>query len=480
MSAAVDSSLLQQYQAPIEKPFLSPNQKAIVHTIVQIAVRVFFVFAVVIMTAALLPLAFHAIVVPVIGISAAILSAFFFQLDVSAYAQPIEPFAPLLQPIADIPLKFIAPLPAAYPQELPIRGLIRQGMNCCVNASSQCHEGDPGVAQWVRTPLPAGLEPFLHYLAQYDLRPEWIQGFRNYYATLAPAPDVLLAFDHYFSQMVYPPEVHDQYVKFRDIFKGLLRIQPYFSQFFAAHDHVIQNNLALGHENSQNLRIVLSALSGGIDPNPNVQLDATEVSYCLLNHLPNSLKTHIRETTRRSDGTATEREEYTPIVSLALPKGNSKPSMVDLVNDYTREETIQPENQGLIRRSVQFVEHPPVLRCHIKRFESVSPPKSWLTKLLPDWWPGMQWRAKKLHTPVAFDPISLRIADGTARDYTCNTFLVHLGDSATSGHYIAYRKVMIHGQPAYFQIDDHLVTQIDQQAWERASQEAYMVYYFQI
>lgn len=506
--AAVQSPLGGPYVEIPEKPHrvCSSEQKLVIQAVVQIAVRIFFVFSVIFMTAAIFPLSFSAVVLPLFGVGAAMFSAFFFHLDVSDSRRLIEPELPLLEPMEEARMHFMAPLPAPFQAQLPVRGLYRQGMNCWLNSDLQWMDCDPHVAGWLRTPIPEDLELFMQYLERYDIPEEWKVQFRNYRLHLNPPLPVSIAFEQ-FLHTINPGEAtppwKNFYLQFRAIYRDLLILQPYFSLFMGIYDQAAQHNLPIVNGNSQYLREVLSRLSPHIDPSPYLQMDAAEALTKILDLLPNRLKVHVREYNHyRVDGVTpmlgnplgiTEKEQYQWGFQLEINKNEPQNDLLRMFNahcnetrevpnrnEWVTQSNIHNESQRYqpIRRRFEILEHPTALRLQIKRFESIRAPTSWLTKVVPNWWPGMGWRSEKLHNPVAIPrTFPLRRQDGQVRNYQLTAFIVHLGETPNSGHYIAYRKLMLNGAPAYFRLDDHVVTQIDPLTWERESAQAYLVDY---
>ncbi len=476
----------------------SPKQKAIVHTIIQLAVRIFFVFSVIVMSAALLPLAFQAVLLPLFAIGAAVLASFFFQLEPSVFAQRIEAMPPLLKYIEKKPIRFAIHMPDHMPKTAP-RGIFRLGNNCWLNSLLQWIESDPLVARWIRIPIPPEMEPFIQYMQQYELPDGLVNGFRNYIQN-HPLP-VQAAFSQFLAGYVPNAGFEEELRKFRDeIYPNLLILQPTFSQFFEIYDHARRDNLALVNANSQYLRLVLNRISQLINPSPAVQLDAAEAAGVILDLLPNSLKLQLEEENHyrvagvtpiagHPDG-ITRKTIRDWGIALSIDPKDQHPELGRMFKHFCNEKLRIPnrsdwithinENQidqkyQPIRRKFHLLEFPRSLRFQIKRMESIRS-TNWLAKVLPR---RLKHREKivKITKDVSIpDVLPVQKNSGEIRNYQLAAVTVHEGESTQSGHYETFRKIE-DGKVTYYRLDDHVVTQIDRQEWERAVRQAYLVQY---
>ncbi|HSX27056.1 MAG TPA: ubiquitin carboxyl-terminal hydrolase family protein [Chlamydiales bacterium] len=332
---------------------ISPKAKVVIAAIAQLAVKIFFIFSAVWMAGVLLPVAFHAVFLPMIALGATTLAAFFFQSEPPSQKAVISSPS-LIEKIPERPIHFELPLPAGIPQNAP-RGIYRTGMNCWVNSLVQLLECEPFVAQWLRTPIPLDLEPFIQYIAQYEVPLDIIQEFRAFHEELIPpkpVPDAFALFlkerrtvvrwlntslplnyelfnqyvareerevqdglmqaFHNFAAGFNPPQPlpnafaeflkryeEESYKKgfldFCDAYLNLQKILPKFNEFLVqGYDAAVLQRQAAVRTDSQMLREALS-LIGPFDPSPAIQIDAGEAWAYSLELLPNSQKVLIYE-----------------------------------------------------------------------------------------------------------------------------------------------------------------------------------------
>ncbi len=452
------------------------------------------------MSAVLIPLSWSFVALPMIGIGAAMLSAFFFQMELGNSSKSIEALPSQLRQIMERPIQFAAPMPADFPQTAP-RGLFRAGMNCCVNAPMQIIHAEPQALQSLLAQPPLELEAFILYLAPYALRPQLIQAFRDFFAAQDPHEPVPNAFARFLAD--YNPagdNFRDEVIKFRDVYNKILILQPHLGNFLGAYEQTVQQNRAFVNANSQTIRLILSRIAQAINPSQGVQLDAAEVLTPIFDILPNAQKMHIEVETRyRVEGAVPiagvpdgiiRNDEYTWGFQLEMDQNNSRPNLLRMFQNHLRERLNLPKQEDWIfqdningqreryqplERRFNVLEAPPALRFQVKRFASVRPTQSWLTRLLPEWFPGMGWRSVKLQNPITAPAVFLiQPVNGPAQNYNLTAILVHEGNTPNSGHYKAYLKM--DGQT--YCCDDHRITRIDQQAWDRAVQQAYMYFYY--
>lgn len=491
----------EAYFAEKKMELLTPKQKEIAKAIGQLAVRILWVFSVVWMAGAVLPLAFHAVLIPAMAAGAACLAAFLFQYDGSAFKQPIVSLPPMLRQLIEKPIQFQAPAAPPLAPAAP-RGLFRQGQNCSINSIVQFIESCPRLAQWFRIPPPQDLEPFIHYIGQYEPRPEVILAFRAFLPAMAQPLPIPQAFAQFLDGYAPAADYRNEFVDFRNTYADLLLLQPYFSQFLAAYDEARANNRPVVNANSQNIRILLSRISALIDPSSGVQLDAAEVLALIMGALPKGERIRIQKSTHYNihgqppiadhpEG-ITRKEEYLAVLPLEIDSNQPRPDLLNLVNHFCDEDLHIPnQNDWITQRDVfnqdrkyqpvhrhfEFVEPPPFLMIQLKRFKEVPPPKSWLTRVLPAWWPGMQWRYQKISNPIRVpDRFTLGTQNG-AQIYRLASVDVHVGGSPNSGHYITYKSQVVDGQTVYYCLDDSRVTQVPREAWVRAVETSYLLHF---
>ncbi len=76
MLPPIDSGTPRQVHTQVDQaPF---DLRMCAATVIQVAVRIFFIFAVILMTAVVIPYAAYSIVLPLVGIGAATTASFFF------------------------------------------------------------------------------------------------------------------------------------------------------------------------------------------------------------------------------------------------------------------------------------------------------------------------------------------------------------------------------------------------------------------
>jgi hypothetical protein len=106
--------------------------KIVVEAVTQIAVRILFIIGTILMAAALLPVSFHAVVIPFLAIGASFLSAFFFVKQQSAVEIP------------PIPLDF------GKPVSIEPKGFKNWNDNCWAHALFHLLEKDPNIRLFLR------------------------------------------------------------------------------------------------------------------------------------------------------------------------------------------------------------------------------------------------------------------------------------------------------------------------------------------
>ena len=329
-----------------------------------------------------------------------------------------------------------------------------------------------------------------------------ILAFRAFLPAMAQPLPIPQAFAQFLEGYVPAADYRNEFVDFKNTYNDLLLLQPYFSQFLAAYDEARAQNRPVVNANSQNLRIVLSQISALIDPSSGVQLDAAEVLALMMGALPKGERIRIQKSTHYNvqgqppiadhpDG-ITRKEEHLAVLPLEIDANEARPDLIRLVNHFCDEDLHIPnQNDWITQRDVfnqdrkyqpvhrhfEFVEPPPFLMIQLKRFKEIPPPKSWLTRILPNWWPGMQWRYQKLSTPIRVpDRFTLGTQNG-AQIYRLASVDVHIGGSPNSGHYVTYRSQVADGQTTYYCLDDSRVTQVPREAWARAVESSYLLHF---
>lgn len=453
--------------------------------VVQTAVRILFIVASILMAASMLPLKFHAAIIPVVAVGTTTLAAFFFPKPVYLGRPHFASLEPLVRPI------IVAPPPLAA--EAP-RPLYNAAHNCAFNSLVHFLESDPTIAQWLRHPLDANIDmaAFENFLAGYQPPAQVIERFRDYVNEVPnPQPSIPTMFKTFIDQHVPEPAYDQAFRAFKINYNDLISIHEPLSRFFAEYDAAVQNNGVV--RGSQNLRLTISRVSA-IPNSQYVQIDAAEAMNAILGTLPNAQKTFIRETTRyNTNGLPAilgnpqafiQQDERHGSIALSIPKNDQTPTLEKLIQNHCNDS--EPfKRKGIdgkdrfypatIER--QFLEAPSVLRFHIKRFLNEPPPDSWLTRLKLKFWPKLPWNMVKKENPItAPEQLTITLANAEQRQYRLTSFIVHHGSSVESGHYTSAR--ILNGQK--YLMSDQQVTLADQPTWEQQLQQAYLLCYLPV
>ncbi|PWU14413.1 MAG: hypothetical protein C5B45_04415, partial [Chlamydiae bacterium] len=78
-----------------------------------------------------------------------------------------------------------------------------------------------------------------------------------------------------------------------------------------------------------------------------------------------------------------------------------------------------------------------------------------------------------IEVPEQLDAKLLSVKNSPAGLYELSSFIVHLGNSLNSGHYIAYRKV----QDQWVECNDSRVSYVDEKQMLRAAKDSYICFY---
>jgi hypothetical protein len=195
-------------------PFVPEREESRVQKIAlmaaQLAIRILFVVGFTLLTMALTPLSFHAVLLPSVFCCTAVLSLFFFNQDGEKEAHPlvspstpnefISLDSPVSSPVQDgqvrpllsremefpsyvDPNAFDDPLPPYLPSDAP-RGVYNQGNNCAFNSVIQLLKSDPKICEWVRKILPQGnqMEAFDDFFREYNVSEDALNAFHQFAA----------------------------------------------------------------------------------------------------------------------------------------------------------------------------------------------------------------------------------------------------------------------------------------------------------
>ena len=191
---------------------------------------------------------------------------------------------------------------------------------------------------------------------------------------------------------------------------------------------------------------------------------------------------------------------YDPFLDLAL-EVNKKDSVEKAFKDFTREETLDADNQWkcsgckkrVCAKKQLTVFRPPLsLVVQLKRFTFGSG-GGMFGGLMPfgkgSGWGyghyagkgmGMKGRGgSKITKPIAFPSVlKLPLSDKRMCIYELTGVVIHIGGSATSGHYTAYVKKPQSGdaKPKWYHLDDSFVEQVSEASVLR-QKHAYLLFY---
>lgn len=182
---------------------------------------------------------------------------------------------------------------------------------------------------------------------------------------------------------------------------------------------------------------------------------------------------------------------YDPFLDLALEVSKKYlDSLEAALNEFTRKEKLDADNRWKCsgcKKHVCPTKHlsvfrPPLTLCiHLKRFDFGG---GGFGK--GGWGYGhrnskglsmMGNRGSKISKPIQF-PAQLRLplSDGRVCEYVLTGVIVHVGNSATSGHYTAYVKKPGEHSKCWFHMDDSFVEQVSEKTVLR-QRDAYVLFY---
>jgi hypothetical protein len=421
--------------------------------ILQMAVRVIFISASVLIAASALPLVFHAVLIPVVAISSTLLAGFFF----------IKPTVEREFPDSSLP-PLIKQREVLLPLDAP-KGLLRTGNNCSFNAMVQFLESDPAVAKWLREQPPAEGASF--------------EDQTRYWGPL---------FDSYVENEPHPrPSREMLFARFMKDFSKVRTLRAAFYLFLMSYDRgdPVDSQMlreALNHVNSQ---IPICPVLG-------VQQDVPEIMEPVLDIFPERLKMFVRteyflDTQKYGpidDDPVRPVDERTGLLTLEFDHKKDNLDLVSILNAYLDHGDLStvdkmgkdgqkhpyPMSRGLVR----FLEPPSSLRLQLVRHGCEVLEQSWLDQVrkLP---PPAPRTFKKDNSIQIQTQIELPIANGTIKRYRLSSFVHHAG-GVDGGHYTAGRVV---GGNKYL-INDKVVTPATQGDWESALRQAYLLCYLEV
>jgi hypothetical protein len=468
--------------------------------ITQIAVKILFVVGSILVSAAAFPIAWHAIVIPFVAISATLLAGFFYPQPSPISGALFQVLQPLVRPVQ---VAANGQFPADFPADAP-RGLLNRyqnvgAQNCPFNSMAEFIDNEPELAHWLRHPLTDAIDmpTFRNAMAEYAPPAYVLDQFNAYYDGLPAAerPPIPAAFTAFLQQFVAPLADANVVDAFKSTYQNLRLIQAPFSQFFAAYDQAVQGRLAVTAGNSQNLRVALSQVTALVDPNPHQQMDIAQVMDPFLSLLPDRLKARI-ETTYYLNTTGLPavidppqpKVERVGLLSLPIPPGIPR-NLEALYQNYCNNGDVDPlkcwgvdgvrRSYPIERVTVSLVEPPSALRFQIKRFSSERPPESFFNRWIPSLFPRLPPREVKINDAIESpNEFSVTLKDGRVCRYRLASFVNHSG-TCGGGHYTSARIVNGHK----YLISDTQVTLVTPEleaTWNEQLRHAYLLCYLPV
>jgi ubiquitin C-terminal hydrolase len=164
---------------------------------------------------------------------------------------------------------------------------------------------------------------------------------------------------------------------------------------------------------------------------------------------------------------------YDPFLDLSLEISRSScNSVISAFHEFTRKETLDMDNRWKCSGCKKRV-------CATKQLTVFRPPLALCIQLKRfAYGGGFSLGGKKISRPIEF-PVKLQLplSDGRSCAYALTGLVIHVGGSASSGHYTAYvRKPCDSGDRAWFHMDDSFVQQVSEQHVLR-QRDAYVVMY---
>lgn len=463
-----------------------------IEVIAQLAIRAIFVFANILMTAAVLPFTWHSVAVPLIAIGSTVMAAFFFP-----GFQLLVPSNEKIQAPRPLPTPANGLYPDNYPIGSPV-GYNRMGQNCAFNAAAHFLDCEPRAAAWVRQTAVADridLASFIQYLNQHRTPQDLITSFQQYVALQPPEhPSVPEMFVEFLNQYQSPVQIQDAVRRIRGVFSLFQNCLP---SFYRANDEAINQRKGVSEGRSENLRASLSAISPSTIPASNFeQTDAGEIITQILDFAPDDLKMHVERTYHfnMTEGLPPMAQPRQPLqqreAMLTLPLDRTVQngtSLETLLQAALRSTAVEPQRylgndhqfhdypvSGVV---TEFVEPPAVVRFQLNRFTFETPAPSFLSKWLPSIFPPLNWRGIKLNTLITCpDEIDIPVRGRGNIRYRLAGFVTQDG-TFSRGHYTSGEVRNGHK----FLHNDSQVTHVEspehQEYWDHQLSSAYLLCY---
>lgn len=505
MSAVSPLDPAQQNQQPLP---LTRKFRQAAQMLGEMAIRIFFIIASVFMTAAALPLSWHAVVLPLVGLTATFISGFFFPRPSPLQPPYFDPLSPLLESVPILPPAQIPPLlPPGAPRPLvnvaqncAFNSLTQMGQNCAFNSLTQFKTSLPLLVEWILRPLTAetNLPALQQFLQEYDCPQEVWAPFQAYMANQPPnnGLTVPVLFREFLAEYARQNGASLQVKELNETYQKILILQGPLCRMVTSYMVSYQRNAPNVEENSQNLREAFHSVSGLIDRSPYVQIDASELVQRLTEVLPRRMQLFFRTTYHFNtnglpaldgipNGITAPKIEHHGYFQLTMKEGEIAPSVGQMIRDFMTDH-ISMEKRAidgkdhpyptLVRR--ELLEAPPFFLFMVKRFYNRQKPESTLTRLCSRFFPPLGWEIGKNSAPVHVPPeLEIPLANGAISRYRFHPcFIVHHGATPNSGHYTSNREVQ--GQK-YYMSDEH-ITQVNQEAWDEALRNIYLGAYVRV
>lgn len=183
---------------------------------------------------------------------------------------------------------------------------------------------------------------------------------------------------------------------------------------------------------------------------------------------------------------------YDPFLDLSLEvSGKKVHSLYDALEEYTRKETLDADNKwkcdGCKKRVCATKQltifRPPLILCiQLKRFSFGGGFGGFMHHQgfshFSGKGMGMMRGESKVQKQIQFpSTLKLPLSDGRKCEYQLTGVVIHIGGSATSGHYTAFiRRVGKNGQAQWFNMDDSFVESVSEKTVLK-NKNAYVLFY---
>lgn len=440
-----------------EEAYFEPplEEKTIPELIVEIAIRILFIGASVLTAAAAFPIKFHAVVLPLVGLSATLLAALYPE-EPSFPQSDLPPLPPLIyDPIQALPAQAVVPI------QRP-RGNQNTGNNCPFNTTLHIFESIPQLAEWFRHPLTleTDIDTFLNFIARYNPPEGLIEHFRTFVDQIEqPRHSVI----QMFRSFIQGYQHRNQWAVYTlgDTFEKILIVQPVYAEYLAAVDLAVQENRPIANADSVTLRFALSQINPAIPMEPE-QVDAAEIMTSIFDLLPPELKLNLENTYHLQNGQTL----HPPAENPGFLTLEFKRTFNQMWNYYMDHGDIEPyQGQPVTRGTVRFLAPPPFVCIQIKRFYAE---RSWLP------WSGYHMGKIQNDIPIP-EEITIPVGDQNFQ-YRLVSFANHIGSSIARGHYTAARNI----NGVRYRMSDERVTPVGQAAWSAQLQQSYLLCYLPV